>query len=465
MRTLSPKSLEPQELLEFAGKCLDRARALGAPEADVYVQDETELSVRAFGGEVEALRSANTKGVGIRIIDGGRLGYAYASGLDEEDADQAIRSALENVAYVEPDEHNRLPELQSVDISEQQLGIYDARFEDISTERKVDFALELEAATLDQDPRIALVEAAIYAESRFTVGLANTKGFSSFYRGTDSYCYTMPVAREGDESHSGFGFSMGRSLPELDMQGAAGEAAQRATWLLGARSLSPRKTTVVLENIIAAEFLGAISEALTAEAVQRGRSLFAGKIGQAVASDMTNILDDGIRSGGFGTAPFDDEGVPSRMNKLVQNGVLEGFLYDTYSASRDKRSSTGNARRGSFRSRPRVSPTNFYLREGITSRKDLLAAVSDGVLILQLVGVHTGVNAISGEISLGALGLRIRNGELAEPLREITIAGSMMDMLRNIAAVGDDLRFVPMGGSFGSPTISIENVMVSGHAQ
>ncbi len=462
MSATSEKHLEPQGLLEFAGKCLDRAKALGAPQAEVYVQDETELSVRVFGGEVEELRSANTRGVGIRVIDRGKLGYAYASGLDESDAEEAIRGALENAVYVEPDEHNRLPELASVEVSGEDLGIYDARFEEVPTERKVDFALELEAATRDQDPRIALVEAAIYAESRFTVGLVNTEGFSSFYRGTDSYCYTMPVAREGEESHSGFGFSMGRSLPELDMQGAAGEAAQRAIWLLGARSLKPRKTTVVLDNVIAAEFLGAISGALTAEAVQRGRSLFAGKLGRAVASDITNIFDDGILPGGFSTAPFDDEGVPSRMNKLVQNGVLEGFLYDTYSASREKRASTGNARRGSFRSRPRVSPTNFYLREGTTSREDLLAAVSDGIFILQLVGVHAGVNDISGEISLGALGLRIRNGELAEPLREITIAGTMMDMLGNIVAVGDDLRFVPMGGSFGSPTISIENVMVAG---
>ncbi len=456
------KPLEAKELLEFAGKCLDRAKALGAPQADVYVQDENELSVRAYGGEVEALRSASTRGMGIRILDGGRLGYAYASGLDEADAEQAIRAALENVAYVEPDEHNRLPELKSVEVSEEALGIYDARFEDVPTEKKVEFALELEAATRDQDSRIALVETAVYAESRFTVGLANSQGFSSSYRGTDAYCYAAPVARAGDESHSGFGFSMGRSLPELDMQGAAGEAAQRAVWLLGAKSLKPRKTTVVLDNIIAAEFLGAISGALTADAVQRGRSLFAGKVGKTVASEMTNIFDDGIRSGGFATAPFDDEGVPSRMNKLVVNGVLEGFLYDTYSGSREGKASTGNARRGSFRSRPRVSPTNFYLREGVTTRQDLLAAVADGVFILQLVGLHAGVNDISGEISLGALGLRIRNGELAEPLREITIAGSMMDMLQNIVAVGDDMRFVPMGGSFGSPTVSIENVMVAG---
>ncbi len=458
----SEREWDAKELLEFAGKCLDRAKALGAPQADVYVQDETELSVRAYAGEVEALRSANTRGVGVRVLDGGRLGYAYSSGLEERDAEQAIRAALENAAYVEPDEHNRLPELQTAEVSEDSLGLYDPRFEEVPTERKVDFALELETVTRDQDPRIALVESAVYAESRFTVGLVNTQGFSSAYRGTDSYCFTMPVARQGDESHSGFGFSMGRSLPELDMQGAAGEAAQRATWLLGAKSLRPRKTTVVLDNIIAAEFLGAISGALTAEAVQRGRSLFAGKVGKQVASDLTNIFDDGIRPGGFGTAPFDDEGVPSRMNKLVQNGVLMGFLYDTYSASREKRASTGNARRGSFRSRPRVSPTNFYLREGTTTRKELLQAVRDGVLVLQLVGVHAGVNEISGEISLGALGLRIRNGETAEPLREITIAGSMMEMLRNIAAVGDDLRFVPMGGSFGAPTISIENVMVAG---
>ncbi|MCL4368323.1 MAG: TldD/PmbA family protein [Actinobacteria bacterium] len=452
------KSMEGKDLLEFAGKCLDRAKALGAPEADVYVQDETELSVRAYGGEVEALRSATTRGMGIRIINGGRLGYAYASGLDEADAEQAIRAAMENAAFVEPDEHNRLPQLKVEEVSEEALGIYDARFADVPTERKVDFALELEQATRDQDPSIALVETAVYAESCFTVGLANSAGFSSSYRGTDSYCYAAPVAREGDESHSGFGFSMGRSLPELDMQGAAGEAAQRAVWLLGAKSLKPRKTTVVLDNIIAAEFLGAISGALTAEAVQRGRSLFAGKVGKAVASPRVTVVDDGALANGIASAPFDGEGVPSGRTVLIKEGTLQGFLHNTYTAAKDGVSSTGNGVRDSFKSTPEVGTTNFFITPGRETAEEIIRRTDHGLYVTEVMGMHT-ANPISGDFSVGATGLLIERGQTTRPVRGVAVAGNVLDLLQKVDGVGSDLTFF---GGKGCPTLRVAEMSISG---
>ncbi len=382
--------------------------------------------------------------------------------MEERDADRAIEAAIENARFTEADEYNILPEVKGIEVSEEQLELYDARFDEVTSEQKVDLALELEAKTCAQEPRVTLVETALYADSRFTVALVNSNGFSSHYRGTDCYCFSQAIARDGDESHSGFGFSTGRSLAELDMNAAAQEAAERAVWLLGARSMAPERCTVVLDNVVASEFIGAIADAFSAESVQRGRSLLAGKVGQQVGSPLLDLFDDGVLPRGSASAPFDDEGVPSRTNQLIAGGVLQGYLYDTYTAAREGRASTGNARRGGFRSRPRVSPTNLYIPAGPLPREELLREVGDGVLILQLVGVHAGVNPISGEISLGALGMRIRDGAIAEPLREITIAGQMLEMLQGIVAVASDLRFVPMGGSLGAPTIAISGVMVSG---
>lgn len=441
---------------------VERGRGLvgAGAELELYAQEQRGLTVKAYRGEVESLRYSHSRGVGVRVLREGRLGYAYCTGLGWEECAGAIEEAAANALFSAPDGNNRLPQPGSYPAGD--LGIYHPEMEETPSEEKVDLALRLEEITISQDPRIRRVETAVYADAVSEVAVANSLGVSGSYRSSDCHCYVFPIAEEGGESQTGFSFDLGVRPKDLDPERVAREAAEMALSLLGSSSMPSRRTTVVLDNMVAAEFMGMLAAALSAEAVLKGRSFLAGKQGEEVASSLVTVVDDGLLPGGPSTAPFDDEGVPMRRKELISGGILNGFLHNMYTASRSGTESTGNATRSSFRERPRVGATNLFLLPGRGTREDLVREVEDGVLILQVVGAHAGANPVSGEISLGALGLRIKNGELERPLREITLAGKALDFLRQTVAVGEDLRFLPFEGSLGAPTVVVEGVMVSG---
>jgi PmbA protein len=450
------------DLMALALEWIQRGSSLVGPgvELELYLQEHRGLNVKAFAGEVEGLRYSHSRGVGVRAVREGQLGYSYCTGLDWEDVGKAVEEAAANSRYSAPDEHNLLP--GSGEYTQEELGIYDPESEEADSAAKVEMALELENLTLASDPRIAQVETAVYADTVAQVAIANTAGAVGSYRSSDCYCYVFPIAREGDEYQTGFSFDLGVKPSDLDLAAVAEDASERAVCLLGSSSMASRRTTLILDSFVAAEFLGMLASALSAEAVLKGRSFLAGKVGEAIADPLITLVDDGLLKGAPSTTPFDDEGVPSRRKELIEAGVLRGYLHNTYTASRAGTVSTGNASRGSFRDRPRVGATNMFLLPGKGSRSDILRQVGDGVLVLQVVGAHAGANPISGEISLGALGLLVENGQPVRPLREITLAGKALDFLRDTVAVGEDLRFLPFEGSLGAPTVAIADVMISG---
>ncbi len=450
------------ELRSLLEEWVERARTLAGEgaELELYAQEHRGLTVKVYGGEVESLRYAHSRGLGVRVLKGGRLGYAYCTGFDWEECRRAVEEAAAIALFSAPDEHNRLPWPGGA--YPEDLGIYHPEVEGTSSDEKVEIALRLEEFTISRDPRIKRVETAVYADAVSEVAVANSLGVSGSYRSTECQCYVFPIAEEGEESQTGFSFDVAVKPSDLDLERVAGEAADRATCLLGSRSMPSRRTTVVLDNMVAAEFMGMLAAALSAEAVLKARSFLAGRQGDRVASSLVTVVDDGLLPGAPSTAPFDDEGVPTRRKELISEGVLVGYLHNMYTASRSGTESTGNATRSSFRERPGVGATNLFLLTGKGTREELVRGVEDGVLILQVVGAHAGANPVSGEISLGALGLRIRNGELEQPLREITLAGKATDFLRHTVAVGEDLRFLPFEGSLGAPTVVVEGVMVSG---
>ncbi len=450
------------DLEGLAQEWVERGRSLVGAQVDleIFVQEHRGLTVRVYGGEVEGLRYSHNRGVGVRAVSEGRLGYAYCTGLEWEDGKRVIEEAAANSHYSSPDEHNLLP-VSSMYTAED-LGIYHPEAAETPTQSKVKMALELEGLTLSRDRRITRVESAVYADTVSWMALANTSGLAGSYRSSDSYCYVFPIAQEGDEFQTGFSFDLGVKPSDLDLSEVAGDAAERALCLLGSRSMPSQRCTLILDSFVAAEFLGMLAAALSAEAVLKGRSFLAGKVGEEIANPMVTVIDDGLLPGGPSTAPFDDEGVPSQRKELIGAGVLKGYLHNTYTASRAGTQSTGNASRGTFRDRPRVGASNMFLEPGKGNREDILRQVGDGVLVLQVVGAHAGANPVSGEISLGALGLKVEGGKPVQPLREITLAGKALDFLRDVVAIGEDLRFLPFEGSLGAPTVAIENVMISG---
>jgi len=453
---------EEYNLQDLAQDWVERGRSLisAGTQLEIFVQEHRGTAVTAYNGEVEGLRYSHNRGVGVRAISEGRLGYAYCTSLDWPEVSRAIEEAGANALFSTPDENNVLPGFS--DYSQAGLDIYDDETRDVSTDRKVEMALQLEGLTCSADSRITQVESSVYADTIAEVAIANTAGVSGYYRSSDCYCYVSPIAKQGDESQSGFSFDQGIKPSQLDLKKVAKDAAERAVCLLGARSAPSARSTLILDTFVAAEFIAIIASALSAEAVLKGRSFLAGKVGERIANQMVTLIDDGLLKAGPSTSPFDDEGVPSQLKELISQGILKGYLHDSYTAARSGTTSTGNASRGSFRDRPHVGPSNMYLKPGSGGREDILRQVGDGVLILQVVGAHAGANPVNGEISLGALGLKIEGGKPVQALREITLAGTALEFLRDVVAIGDDLNFMPFAGSLGAPTVAVENVMIAG---
>ncbi len=321
-------------------------------------------------------------------------------------------------------------------------------------------ALELEKRAVSSDPRVTKLDAAQVGDAVSRTAIASTAGVDAEYARTDAWCVVVTLASEGDETQTGFSYAIARGLDELKWEAIADEAVDRGVKMLGAQKPPTAKIPVVLDQFAAMNFLGVLAGPLSAESVQKGRSLFAGRVGDRIGSDLFTLVDDGTILDGPGACPFDDEGVSSGRTELFTNGTLGGFLHNAYTAAREGggRRSTGNGKRG-YRGTPGVSPSNFYLEVGATPMAELLAKAEGGVLIMDVSGVHSGANPISGEFSVGATGMRIRGGELAEPLREMTIASTLPDMLAGIAAVGDDLRFF---SSVGTPSILIGEMTLAG---
>jgi PmbA protein len=272
----------------------------------------------------------------------------------------------------------------------------------------------------------------------------------------------VALAERDGETQTGFSFRVGRELDELEWEEAAGEAAERGARLLGARKPATERVPVVLDPWAAASFLGVLAGILSAEEVQKGRSLLAGLSGQEVASGVLTLVDDGRFEGGPAAAPFDDEGVPTGRTPVIEAGVLKGFLHNTQTARRGGTTSTGNASRGGYRGVPGVAPTNLLVEPGPKDPDALLRDAGRAVYVQDVSGVHSGANPVSGEFSVGATGLRVEGGALGEPLREMTIASTLPEVLRRIEAVGSDLRFFPGGGAIGTPTIAVGEMTVAG---
>lgn len=445
------------DLLELARRAVSLAGAGDDVEAFALWSRETE--VKAYRGEVESLSRAESQGLGVRVIREGRLGYAYGADPDPSEVPDIVEQARTNAELATPDEGNVLPAPQPFEPLE---GLLLPELEACSTEEKVELALELERITRGADPRIRGVETAEFAEGIGRVAIASTAGIEASFERGDCWAVVSALASENDETQTGFSFGLGRRPADLDLEKVGHEAAARATRLLGARKPKTERMPVILDPTAAASFLGVLASALTAEAVLKGRSLFAGRIGEEVASPIVDLIDDGRLLSGPGAEPFDAEGVPTGAKSLIAGGVLGGFLHNTYTAKRMGGASTGNAARAGFKSTPSVAPTNLYLKPGTSSPSELLQRAGRALYVQDLIGVHSGANPISGDFSVGISGLIVDGGAFSQPVREAAVASTITDILRSIVALGTDLRFFPFGGAVGSPTVLVGEMTVAG---
>lgn len=418
----------------------------------------TDTEIRVYEGDIESLSSAQSQGVGIRVIQGGRQGFAYAATFDPDVLAEALADARDNAGFATVDEYQVLAEPDGVAPAD--LALFRAGLSSFPTDRKIDLALELERAVQEGDRRIVGFESTDYGDSRFEGAIASTTGIRNAGSETAAYLSTYVLAGEGDETRTGFGFAVGREPSELDVERAAGEAVTRATRLLGAQKPPSERVTVVLDPWVTAQFLGIVGSLLDGESVLKGRSLFADRLGLEVASSVLTLVDDPTDPSAFTATETDGEGLACRRNVLLRDGVLEAFLHNAYTARRTGVASTGSAVRGSFKSLPGVGVQAVSLVPGTKTQAELIASVGEGVLVQDVAGLHSGVNPVSGDFSTGADGLRIRGGALAEPLREFTLGSTLQRMLLDVEAVGSDLEWLPM--SAAGVSLVIRDVTVSG---
>ncbi len=448
------------ELLDLAVSVVERA---GADEGlEVYATRGTDTEVRAYDGEVESLTSADSSGVGIRVVlesaEGSRVGFAWAQSLDPSVVADTLADARDNARFATPDPDVVLatPDgLEAVD-----LDLWDDGVAATAMEKKVALALDLERATRGADPRVRQVSSADYADSRVEVALASTTGIASSRRRTNAYLSVDAIAGEGAETQTGTGFSVGRGPGELSPDEAMDDAVLRAVRLLGAQKTRSGRHTVVFDRRVVSTLLAVVASGLSGEAVVKGRSIFAGRIGEPVAAPGVTLVDDPTDARAYGASSHDGEGLACRRNVLISDGVLRMFVYDTVSARRAGATSTGSAVRGGFAGTPSAGCRALVLSPGSEDYEDILAAVGDGLYVQSVTGVHSGVNAVSGDFSVGAEGLTIRGGVLDQPVREVTVASTLQRMLQSVVHVGADLRWLP--GVAAGQTLAIADMQLSG---
>ncbi len=448
--------MTPEELLQIGDRVVADARPGESVECVVTWSTDTE--VRAYDGEIEAFTSANAAGVGVRVVDGHRQGFAYCGTLDEADIRAALDDARDNATFATVDPHAGIALPDGVALPVLDLG--DDRLVAFPTESKLALALELEARVRSIDSRIFGVDSIDYSDSYAIGAVISTAGIRTASVESAASLVAYVLAAEGDDVTTGFGFSVGRHPDDLDVERCAADAVMRAVRMIGAAPMASERLTVIFDPWVTAQFIGIVADVFSADSVIKGRSLFADRLGENVAAECVTLVDDASDPRHWGATDSDAEGLATRRTTLIGAGTAEAFLHDSRSARMMGTASTGSAVRHGFQSTPSPGAQAVLLEPGTRSPEELLAMVGNGVLVQEVSGMHSGVNPVSGDFSTGIEGVRIRNGEMAEPIREVTIGSTLQRMLTEVVAVGNDLEFFPMEAA--GVSLAIGDVTVSG---
>lgn len=448
------------DLRELAEDGLDwiKSRAAKATEAELYLSRSEERGLDRREGRPDGVQTAVAEGAGLRVFSGGRMGFACAGGLSLELIRDLYAKVSSQLDYLEPDacrgpaEPGPAAQDDALARSLWDDGLFTDEWETVLPKLE-----EIERAVLAKDKRISSILRAGYGEARGETVIVNTRGVSAYERGGSASVGLSALCIEDDERQSGSSFRSARRRADLDWAAVAVEAAERTTALLGARKLPTGRRSVVFDPWVAGELLELVSGLLCADQVQRGKSLLAGKLGKSVGSELVTFIDDPRRPGGMASSLFDDEGRPTVRKVMIDKGVVREFFYDTYTANRDKAANNASASRGSYRGLPGPGSSNFFLEAGKTSRKDLIASTKDGILVLDIMGMHM-ADPISGEFSVGVSGLAIKDGALSHPVKSAMVSGNLVELLGRIDAVADDLTFY---GSLGAPTFRVSHMTVA----
>jgi len=447
----------------LAADVVAMAMKAGASDAEAVYREGDEFSVNVRMGEVETLKESGSRGLGVRVFQGKRSASSSTSDLTADGIRQLVEGAMALVNVTEEDPLIGLPEAGEFGAIKDDQRLY---FDDVYSlpgPERIEWARRCEAAALAADPRITNSDGGSFDAATGRKVLANSRGFVGGYRTSYAGVSAAPIAvdAKGAKQRDGWWSSARRMALVESPESVGKEAARRTLRRLDARRVPTQQVPIVFAPEVARSLIGSVFEAASGDAIWRHASFLAGKLGETIAAPGLTIIDDNTMMlptgvGGFGTSPFDGEGLPSRRTVVVEQGVLRNYLLNTYAARKLGMKSTHNASRG-LAGTPGIGCGNLYLEPGTHTPVEIIGEVKAGLYVTSLMGF--GINVVTGDYSRGATGLWIENGVLTHAVEEITIAGNLGEMLRNVAAIGNDLVF---RGAVASPTLRIDGMTIAG---
>ncbi len=441
---------------ELAQKTIEKTIRAGATAAEAYLRNGRNLYIENRDQKIEIMNQATSKGIGLRIIVDGKMAYVSSTDFSESALEDLISKGVALAREATADEHNVLP--MPVLMEPRTLDIYDPSMFDISMEERIFLVQEIERVALALNPLVVKIDNSWITNVEGETIIANSNGLLESYM--ETWCdFGIGVVAEGNnDQRSGWGYSYARSFKDLPtLEELAGRAVQRAVPLLGAAPVQSQTAPVIFDPYAGRSVLGGIAGAVNGDSVYKKSSFLAGRLEEKIGSDLVTVMDDGLLGKGLGSAPVDDEGVPTQRKTIIDRGVLKRFLYDTATAKKAGAGITGNARRGSYEQRPGIGTCNFYLHKGRQTPQEIVSGIQKGLYVFYTLG--QAANVVTGDFSVGAVGMWIENGELTRPVARVTIASNLLDMLANMDAVADDLVF---DRSTTCPTFRVAEMTISG---
>ncbi|WP_313346184.1 TldD/PmbA family protein [Sedimentibacter sp.] len=449
--------MDKKSLIE---KIFNEGKKQGLGDMEVYYSSGRSLSLKVFKKELDGYSLSESEGISLRGVYNGKMGYSYSEKVDESSIELLVRNVIENATIIDSDDEEYIYEGSK---EYREIKIFNEALEKVEESDKIKFVKQLEFEALSLDKRVESVDSCVYGDGYGEAIISNTKGLYLHDKSNIAYTYVQVVAKEGNDIKTGLAYRTGNDFSKFDPKEIAKEAVDEATALLGAKSVKSGDYPIIIRNNAAADLLESFSSIFSAENVQKDLSLLKGKLGQKIGSDKFTLIDDPYLKEGLSSKSFDGEGVACKYKKVIDKGVLKTYLHNLKTAKKDGIETTGNASKGSYKSSIDISPSNFYVEKGEKTLDEMISEIGSGIMITELQGLHSGLNSISGDFSLAALGYEIKDGKIIGPVEQITVAGNYFEMIKNIEDVGSDLKFgLPGEAYIGSPSLKIKKLAIAG---
>lgn len=448
------------EMKSLIDKIFAEGKKHGLGDMEVYYSAGSSLSLKVFQKELDGYSLSESEGLSLRGVYNGKMGYSYTEKVDESSIDLLVKNVLENATVIDSDDEEFIYEGSK---EYKKVDTFNPSLENVEETEKIKFVKLLEDEAYKIDEKVTSVETCVYGDGYGEIIMSNTKGLYLHDKSNIAYTYVVVVAKDKDDIKTGMAYRTGNDFSKFNAKEIAEEAVHEALALLGAKSIKSGDYAVVIRNNAAADLLEAFTGIFSAESVQKNLSLLKGKLNEQIGSDKFTLVDDPFMEGGLASRSFDGEGVACKYKKVVEKGVLKTYFHNLKTSKKDGIETTGNASKGSYKSSIDIAPSNFYVEKGEKSLEEIISSMESGILITELQGLHSGLNSVSGDFSLAALGFEIQGGKIARPVEQITVAGNYFELLKNIEETGSDLKFgLPGDAYIGSPSIKIRKLAIAG---